>query len=69
MEESIERRHAGPVSQVSLKQLELDGGVKLSWQDYKLGVLRYLENNGVSGVGELMYNTMKHLMAARNKKA
>ena len=69
MEESIERRHAGPVSQASLKQLELDGGVKLSWQDYKLGVLRYLENNGVSGVGELMYNTMKHLMAARNKKA
>lgn len=68
MEDSIERRHAGPVTQASLKQLELDGGMKLAWQDYKLGVLQYLENNGVAGVGELMYNTMKHLMAARIKR-
>lgn len=68
MEDGIERRHAGPVGQASLKQLELDGGLKLSWQDYKLGVLQHMENNGVAGVGELMYNTMKHLMAARNKR-
>lgn len=66
-EDSIDRRHAGPVTQASLKQLGLDGGIKLAWQEYKLGVLQYLENNGVAGVGELMYNTMKHLMAARNK--
>jgi centromere protein I len=67
-EESIDRRHAGPVLQASLKQLEMDGGLKLSWQDYKLGVLQYMENKGAAGVGELMYNTMKHLMAARNNR-
>ena len=64
-EDEIAKRHAGPVSQVSLRQLEIDGGLKLSWQDYKLGVLRYLEDAGVAGVGSLMFNTMKHLMAAR----
>jgi centromere protein I len=66
-EDTIDIRHAGPVTQGSLKQLEMDGGLILSWADYRLGVLRYLENNKVAGVGELMYNTMKHLMTAREK--
>jgi len=46
-------------------QLGKDGGLKLLWPDYRLGVLHYLEGKGVMGVGELMYNTMKHLMTAR----
>ncbi|CZT50209.1 uncharacterized protein RSE6_11151 [Rhynchosporium secalis] len=66
-EEQIERRHAGPVTQTSLKQLEKDGGLSLPWADYRLGVLEYLEGQGVDGVGELMFNTMKHLMTAREK--
>ena len=68
-EDTIDIRHAGPVTQGSLKQLEVDGGLILSWADYRLGVLRYLENHGVAGVGELMYNTMKHLMMARENMA
>jgi centromere protein I len=68
-EEEIETRHPGPPTQTSLKQLEKDGGLKLSWADYRLGVLHYLENKGVPGVGELMYNTMKHLMSARENRA
>ncbi|PBP17696.1 hypothetical protein BUE80_DR011629 [Diplocarpon rosae] len=67
-EDEIDRRHAGPVTQSSLKQLEEDGGLSLRWPDYKLGVLTYLESQGIAGVGELMYNTMKHLMTARDKK-
>ncbi|KAG4437158.1 hypothetical protein IFR05_007360 [Cadophora sp. M221] len=63
----IGRRHAGPVTQNSLKQLEKDGGLSLPWADYRLGVLTYMENQGAAGVGELMYNTMKHLMTAREK--
>jgi len=63
--DGIERRHAGPVSQLSLKQLEKNGGIKLPWQDYRLGVLHYLERREVLGIGELMYNTMKHLMPSR----
>lgn len=64
-EDEIDVRHAGPATQVSLKKLANDGGLSISWQDYRLGVLRYLEDRGFPGVGELMYNTMKHLMAAR----
>ncbi|KAL2067965.1 hypothetical protein VTL71DRAFT_16063 [Oculimacula yallundae] len=66
-EEPIERRHAGPVTPNSLKQLEKDGGLNLPWADYRLGVLNYMENQEVVGIGELMYNTMKHLMVAREK--
>jgi len=68
-EDEIELRHAGPVTQNSLKQLEKDGGLKLPFADYRLGILQYMENEGVEGVGELMYNTMKHLMNAREGKA
>lgn len=67
-EDQIDRRHPGPVTQNSLKQLEKDGGLRLAWPDYKLGVLTYMESKGVMGVGELMYNTMKHLMTAREKR-
>ncbi|CAL3965976.1 unnamed protein product [Diplocarpon coronariae] len=67
-EDEISRRHAGPVTQSSLKQLENDGGLGLVWPDYKLGVMTYMERHGIAGVGELMYNTMKHLMTARENK-
>ncbi|KAG4027718.1 hypothetical protein MFRU_027g00110 [Monilinia fructicola] len=68
-EDEIDVRHAGPVTQVSLKKLGNDGGISVSWQEYRLGVLRYLEGKGFLGVGELMYNTMKHLMTARQNAA
>jgi len=64
-EAAIRIRHAGPVTQRSLVQLGKEGGLKLPWANYRLGVLHYLEGRGVAGVGELMYNTMKHLMSAR----
>lgn len=67
-ENEIERRHAGPVTQNSLKELQAGGGIKLSWPDYRLGVLRYLGDKGAGGVAELMYNTMKHLMNNREQK-
>lgn len=63
--QEIEIRHAGPVTLKSLMQLGKDSGLVLSWPDYRLGVLRYLEARGVDGVGELMYNTLKQLMTAR----
>jgi centromere protein I len=68
-EDEIEIRHAGPVTQASLKALQKGGGINLAWPDYRLGVLQYLEDKGAPGVGELMYNTMKHLMTARENRA
>lgn len=55
-------RHAGPVTRATLASLAEDGGLRLTLDEYRLGVLRYLEENGLSGVGELMYNTMTTLM-------
>ncbi|TVY17018.1 Inner kinetochore subunit mis6 [Lachnellula arida] len=63
--EEIEVRHAGPVTAQSLKLLEREGGLKLNWAEYRLGVLHYMDSKGVMGVGELMYNTMKQLMPAK----
>jgi centromere protein I len=68
-EDEIEIRHAGPVTQSSLKTLQREGGINLSWPDYRLGVLQYLEKEGAPGIWELMSNTMKHLMTARENKA
>lgn len=65
--EDIQIRHAGPVTQKSLAQLGKDGGLKLSWPNYRLGVLDYLEGKGCMGVGELMYNTLNILMSARQE--
>ncbi|KAG9236610.1 Mis6-domain-containing protein [Amylocarpus encephaloides] len=64
-ESEITTRHAGPVTMASLKQLEREGGVDVSWPTYRLGVLMYLERRGVKGAGNLMYNTMKVVRSAR----
>lgn len=61
----LRARHAGPVTQQSLVALAGKGGLEISWQEYRAGVLRYLEERGFKGVPELMYNTMKNLMKGR----
>ncbi|KAH0566401.1 hypothetical protein GP486_000184 [Trichoglossum hirsutum] len=62
---AIRVRHAGPVTQESLRLLSNDGGLKISWGDYRLEVLKWLEGKGLAGIGELMYNTLKQLMLAK----
>ncbi|KAI9689425.1 MAG: Phosphate metabolism transcription protein [Bathelium mastoideum] len=54
-------RHAGPVTQRSLMKLDKDGGVQLSWKDYRVHVLQYMERHCLEGVKELMFSTMKDL--------
>ena len=63
--DDVATRHAGPVTQRSLATLSDERGLKISWSDYRLEVIRWLEKRGVKGIGELMYNTMKHLLRAR----
>ncbi|KAK0754561.1 Mis6-domain-containing protein [Schizothecium vesticola] len=64
-QDGIRARHAGPVTQASLAQLQTRGGLVLNWHDYRAGVLGHLEKNGFGGVSELMYNTMKNLMKGK----
>ncbi|MCJ1285183.1 hypothetical protein MMC26_004521 [Xylographa opegraphella] len=61
----VRTRHIGPVTQRSLEALAMDGGIKVSWADYRLGVLRWLGERGVAGIGVLMSCTMKQLMATK----
>ncbi|KAK4148115.1 Mis6-domain-containing protein [Dichotomopilus funicola] len=65
--EELRARHAGPVTQASLARLASRGGLNLPWADYKSGVLTHLEAKGFPGIPELMYNTMKNLMRARQQ--
>lgn len=63
----LRARHAGPITQRSLAQLARRGGLELTWPEYRLGVLKYLEKNGWDGVPGLMYSTMKNLLEAKMK--
>ncbi|KAI9802840.1 MAG: hypothetical protein M1833_001439 [Piccolia ochrophora] len=58
----IRTRHAGPITQRSLESLARDGGARVGWQEYRVGVLRWLEERGAGGVAELMRCTMRVLM-------
>lgn len=60
--QGIRARHAGPITARSLEKLDKEGGLKLAWPAYRLGVLGHLEARGVKGVGELMYKSIKNLM-------
>lgn len=63
----LRARHAGPITQRSLLQIARQGGVELAWQDYRLGLLKHLEDHEWRGIPELLYSTMKNLLDARVK--
>jgi len=50
-----------PVTQKALSALEKGGGVKVSWQEYRLRMLDWLDAAGNRGIGDLMRSTMKAL--------
>ncbi|UNI19003.1 hypothetical protein JDV02_005226 [Purpureocillium takamizusanense] len=70
--DSIRTRHAGPVTQDSLAKLAAAGGLRLSWQEYRIEVLEALSARGLPGVTELLKNTMtvlKNSMDGRSAAA
>jgi centromere protein I len=54
--------HAGPITQQSLVVLGNEGGVTMSWKQYRVMMLNWLEARGVDGFKKLMFATMKDLM-------
>lgn len=50
-----------PVTQKALQALEKDGGVKITWQEYRIQMLDWLDAIGSRGTGNLMRGTMKAL--------
>ncbi|KAK1599418.1 Mis6-domain-containing protein [Colletotrichum navitas] len=65
-EDAISTRHAGPVTANSLARLAEARGLRITWSEYRIIVLRALESKGLSGIPALMKNTMKVLMSSKN---
>jgi len=63
-EDAIVARHAGPVTQNSLKRNEAAGGVELNFQDYRVGVLEALDKNGLGGIPDLLRSSVKTLQTS-----
>ncbi|ODH45366.1 hypothetical protein ACO22_00090 [Paracoccidioides brasiliensis] len=58
---SLAVRLTRPVTQKGLAALDKDGGIKITWQEYRLRMLEWLDEMGADGVGNLMRSTMKAL--------
>ncbi|KAL2855429.1 Mis6-domain-containing protein [Aspergillus pseudoustus] len=50
-----------PVTQKALSALEKDGGIQMTWQDYRVRMLDWMDAEGTSGIAGLMRTTMKAL--------
>ncbi|TDZ68351.1 Centromere protein I [Colletotrichum trifolii] len=66
-EDAIATRHGGPVTAVSLARLAEARGLRVTYSEYRIIVLRALEAKGLGGIPALMRNTMKVLMSQSEK--
>ncbi|KAI1201038.1 Mis6-domain-containing protein [Nemania serpens] len=57
-QEGLGIKHAGPASKTTLRALANRDGINLSWDDYRRGVLSYLDSRGMDGVGHLLSITI-----------
>jgi len=55
-------RHAGPVTQKSLQLLATNGGLKITYSDFRVAVLRALGGKGLGGIWDFMHSTMISLI-------
>ncbi|WQF79542.1 Putative centromere protein I [Colletotrichum destructivum] len=65
-ENALSTRHAGPVTANSLGRLAEARGLRITWSEYRIIVLRALESKGLGGIPALMKNTMKVLMSSKS---
>lgn len=61
---AIETRHAGPVSQESLRKLGTSGGIRIGFNGYRASVLETLRAKGMPGVEELLKVSMPSVAKA-----
>lgn len=61
---AIETRHAGPVSQESLRRLGTSGGIRIGFNGYRASVLETLRAKGLAGVEELLKVSMPSVAKA-----
>ncbi|KAI7854463.1 Mis6-domain-containing protein [Circinella umbellata] len=66
-EANVKIRHEGPVTAQSLKQLSDDGGISISFMDYRVGLLDDLKKKGFHGVYNLLYDCMSSLIERKKE--
>lgn len=66
---SVAVRHAGPITMKSLAQLGREGGVKMGWKEYRVLVLRWLEDVGVNGIANFGAATMPGMKGGQDAVA
>jgi centromere protein I len=59
--EDLDVWHSGPVGQRSLVILANEGGVNVSWKEYRIKVLQWLSERGLGGLEEFLFATIKDL--------
>ncbi|RPB16110.1 Mis6-domain-containing protein [Morchella conica CCBAS932] len=59
---NIKARHSGPVTQKSLALLASNGGLVISWPDFRVAVLNSLGRGGLIGISNFMHSTMISLI-------
>lgn len=64
VDETIETRHAGPVSQDSLRKLGTSGGIRIGFNGYRASVLKNLRSKGLGGVEDLLKVSMPSVAKA-----
>ncbi|KAI1754469.1 Mis6-domain-containing protein [Xylaria castorea] len=57
-QEGLNIKHAGPATKATLRTLGDRGGINVSWDDYRRGVLNYLNKRGMDGVEHLLSITI-----------
>ncbi|KAL1932275.1 hypothetical protein VTP01DRAFT_9331 [Rhizomucor pusillus] len=62
-EAETELRHDGPITAQLLKSLGKDGGVKISYGEFRVELLDYLHHLGFDGIYKLLYGSMVATLA------
>ncbi|KAF8248769.1 Mis6-domain-containing protein [Wilcoxina mikolae CBS 423.85] len=68
-EKDVTVKHSGPITSSSLKQLGENGGVKMTYAEYRTTVLDYLKKMGFVGISNFMYATMTSLIPKASEGA
>ncbi|KAI0490780.1 Mis6-domain-containing protein [Xylaria cf. heliscus] len=57
-QDGLDIKHAGPVTKATLRTLADRRGINISWDDYRRGVLNYLDKHGMDGIEHLLSITI-----------
>ncbi|KAI9256561.1 Mis6-domain-containing protein [Phascolomyces articulosus] len=67
-EANLQVRHEGPVTAQSLQTLSDNGGISISYVDYRVELLDHLQSLGFQGLYDLLYDCMSSLIERKQNE-